>query len=206
MKPVIGVQGLTGRRKVRMYPAPFDRPFYMILNLAVGGDMPGNPKDDFTTDKMYVDYARVYKYKDVDKLPDVTGKRPESTGNITPQRAPMPDGNQIWNNKFDEGTDTSGTPQMWQFLKDVMEMGMLVSPKILSRESSKSRLLRMQATNFIRFNLRKCPSCWKKGKPIRSLTTPKQITPRSVMSKLSQYQGSWTPYSGEVTKQLTDQS
>ena len=30
------------------YPAPFDQPFYLILNLAVGGNWPGNP--DETTD------------------------------------------------------------------------------------------------------------------------------------------------------------
>ena len=28
------------------YPAPFDQPFYIILNLAVGGNWPGNPDDN----------------------------------------------------------------------------------------------------------------------------------------------------------------
>ena len=27
------------------YPAPFDQPFYIILNLAVGGSWPGNPDE-----------------------------------------------------------------------------------------------------------------------------------------------------------------
>ena len=40
----------------------FDKPFFMILNLAVGGDWPGNP--DSTTvfpQSMLVDYVRVYR-------------------------------------------------------------------------------------------------------------------------------------------------
>src|SRR6516162_6889636 len=40
----------------------FDHPFYIILNLAVGGDWPGAP--DSTTEfpqQMWVDYVRVYK-------------------------------------------------------------------------------------------------------------------------------------------------
>jgi beta-glucanase (GH16 family) len=44
------------------YPAPFDQPFYMILNCAVGGTWPGNP--DTTTvfpQEMDVDYVRVYQ-------------------------------------------------------------------------------------------------------------------------------------------------
>ncbi len=47
------------------YPAPFDRDFYLQLNLAVGGNWPGNPDatTDWTTPKqMLVDYVKVYKY------------------------------------------------------------------------------------------------------------------------------------------------
>ncbi|MGN0367900.1 MAG: carbohydrate binding domain-containing protein, partial [Wujia sp.] len=45
------------------YPAPFDQPFYMILNLAIGGSWVGYP-DETTTyeDQEYaVDYVRVYQ-------------------------------------------------------------------------------------------------------------------------------------------------
>ncbi|WP_267890512.1 carbohydrate binding domain-containing protein [Paenibacillus bouchesdurhonensis] len=44
------------------YPAPFDRDFFLQLNLAVGGDWPGNP-DPITEfpQKMLVDYVRVYE-------------------------------------------------------------------------------------------------------------------------------------------------
>ena len=51
------------------YPAPFDQPFYIILNLAVGGNWPGSP--DETTNiaqaAMYIDYVRVYQKDSYDE-------------------------------------------------------------------------------------------------------------------------------------------
>ena len=44
------------------YPAPFNQPFFFILNIAVGGNWPGYP--DASTpfpQTMYVDYVRVYQ-------------------------------------------------------------------------------------------------------------------------------------------------
>ena len=44
------------------YPAPFDQRFHLLLNVAVGGNWPGNP--DNTTmfpQRMEVDYVRVYR-------------------------------------------------------------------------------------------------------------------------------------------------
>jgi beta-glucanase (GH16 family) len=45
-------------------PYPFNNPFYMILNVAVGGDFDGNP-DASTTfpQQMLVDYVKYYQYK-----------------------------------------------------------------------------------------------------------------------------------------------
>lgn len=42
--------------------APFDQPFYLLLNLAVGGNFDGGrePPEDFTEGKMQVDYVRVF--------------------------------------------------------------------------------------------------------------------------------------------------
>jgi len=44
------------------YPAPFDQKFHILLNVAVGGNWPGNP-DNTTTfpQTMSLDYVRVYK-------------------------------------------------------------------------------------------------------------------------------------------------
>ena len=59
------------------YPAPFDNPFFAILNLAVGGQWPGYP-DETTTfpQRMEVDYVRVYR--DADAAPTVTLDGPAS--------------------------------------------------------------------------------------------------------------------------------
>lgn len=71
------------------YPAPFDQPFYMILNLAVGGSWPGNP--DATTQfgenaELKVDYVKVYQkdsYNENVEKPtsEVTLRDPDATGN-----------------------------------------------------------------------------------------------------------------------------
>ncbi len=48
--------------KNKPYPAPFDQPFHLIINVAVGGNWPGSP-DETTTfpQRMEVDYVRVYQ-------------------------------------------------------------------------------------------------------------------------------------------------
>ena len=51
--------------RTQSFPAPFDQRFHLLLNLAVGGNWPGNP-DATTTfpQAMVVDYVRVYRRKD----------------------------------------------------------------------------------------------------------------------------------------------
>jgi beta-glucanase (GH16 family) len=43
------------------WPAPFDQPFYLVMNVAVGGDFPGHPNaaTQFPAE-LVVDYVRVY--------------------------------------------------------------------------------------------------------------------------------------------------
>lgn len=50
------------RTEAAPFPAPFDQPFHLILNVAVGGNLPGSP-DETTTfpQSMVVDYVRVYQ-------------------------------------------------------------------------------------------------------------------------------------------------
>ena len=45
--------------------APFDCPFHILLNLAVGGNYDGGliPDDDFTSAEMLVDYVRIFQEK-----------------------------------------------------------------------------------------------------------------------------------------------
>ena len=52
----------TREAELNPWPAPFDKPFYLLMNLAVGGQFGGNP--DATTvfpAEMQVDYVRVYE-------------------------------------------------------------------------------------------------------------------------------------------------
>jgi hypothetical protein len=44
------------------FPAPFDQPFHMLLNVAVGGNWPGNPNGSTQFPQvMEIDYVRVYQ-------------------------------------------------------------------------------------------------------------------------------------------------
>lgn len=46
------------------YPAPFNKPFFLILNVAVGGTWPGSPDEtSLFPQSMLVDYVRVYQLK-----------------------------------------------------------------------------------------------------------------------------------------------
>lgn len=88
------------------YPAPFNRDFHLILNLAVGGDWPGNP--DNTTifpSKVLVDYVKVYERENGIYPP--AGDRPEMNNSVA--RPPLADGNYVYNGSFDRQTnDVSG--------------------------------------------------------------------------------------------------
>ena len=57
-------QGVIARRKADLnpWPAPFDQPFYLVMNVAVGGNFPGvpSPQTQFPAE-LVVDYVRVYE-------------------------------------------------------------------------------------------------------------------------------------------------
>lgn len=72
----------TSIADLNAWPAPFDQPFYLVMNLAVGGRFLGNP--DATTPfpaEMVVDYVRVYERRDGvgALLPRGAGKLPFPT-------------------------------------------------------------------------------------------------------------------------------
>lgn len=69
------------------YPAPFDQPFFVQMNLAVGGNWPGNPDDstDFDNAEFVIDYVRVYQkdsYNTDVKRPEKVFKEADETGNF----------------------------------------------------------------------------------------------------------------------------
>ena len=59
-------KGVVARKEgdLNTWPAPFDQPFYLVMNVAVGGNFPGapNPQTKFPAE-LVVDYVRVYKKK-----------------------------------------------------------------------------------------------------------------------------------------------
>ena len=70
------------------YPAPFDQPFYMILNLAVGGSWVGYPDETTTYDdqQFAIDYVKVYQKDSYDEnvtkpVKEVTLREPDANGN-----------------------------------------------------------------------------------------------------------------------------
>ncbi|WP_208591910.1 carbohydrate binding domain-containing protein [Gracilibacillus suaedae] len=101
------------------YPAPFDQDFFLIMNISVGGDWPGNP--DETTEfpkQMAVDYVRVYEKDD---YPIHEKPISEEDDNI---REPLEDGNYVYNGSFDmddpevEGVEGVPNTDYWTFLQD----------------------------------------------------------------------------------------
>lgn len=55
----------TSESDLNNWPAPFDQPFYIVMNLAVGGEFPGDPDDSTPFPAaMSIDYVRVYTRAD----------------------------------------------------------------------------------------------------------------------------------------------
>ena len=92
------------------YPAPFDQPFYIILNLAVGGSWVGNPNDktSFENNPYVIDYVRVYQKDSYNE--DV--KRPVKKVTL---RNPDANGNYINNGDFSAKEDLSDEKN-WKFI------------------------------------------------------------------------------------------
>ena len=90
------------------YPAPFDQPFYVQMNLAVGGNWPGDPDEntDFDKAEFEIDYVRVYQKPEY----DTNVKKPEKK-----YREALPDGNFIFNGDFSEQEDLTDDTN-WKFL------------------------------------------------------------------------------------------
>jgi len=93
-------QPATSDADLNAWPAPFDKPFYLLLNLAVGGNFDGNP-DATTPNKaeMEIDSIQWWSLPDENRDP---GPRPVIQYPWTPKPARPPvDGNLIYNPSFD---------------------------------------------------------------------------------------------------------
>lgn len=92
------------------YPAPFDQPFYIILNLAVGGSWVGYPDEttSFDNNPFIVDYVRVYQKDSYDE--NVTRPVEEFV-----MRDPNEDGNYVNNGDFSVEENLNDSDD-WKFL------------------------------------------------------------------------------------------
>lgn len=90
------------------FPAPFNQPFFVQMNLAVGGTWPGNPDEttNFDNAEFEIDYVRVYQKDEY----DTNVKKPEVNF-----REPLEDGNYIINGDFSEEEDLDDS-KIWSFL------------------------------------------------------------------------------------------
>lgn len=90
------------------YPAPFNQPFFVQMNLAVGGTWPGNPDEttDFDKAEFEIDYVRVYQKPEY----DMNVKKPEKN-----YREALADGNYIYNGDFSE-QESLGDEENWKFM------------------------------------------------------------------------------------------
>lgn len=92
------------------YPAPFDQPFYIILNLAVGGSWVGYPDrtTDFKNARYEVDYVKVWQKENYDE--NVTKPEKEVVLRAPNEKSKqvLADGNYIYNGKFQEGNGRLG--------------------------------------------------------------------------------------------------
>ena len=97
------------------YPAPFDQPFYMILNLAIGGSWVGYPDETTTYDDQafVIDYVKAYQkdqsyYDELEK----TVEKPEKAPVVEPE-----DGKYVKNDDFSQDDDLSGeNGSVWKFM------------------------------------------------------------------------------------------
>lgn len=91
------------------FPAPFDQPFYIIFNVAVGGDWPGYPDESTSFGpeaQMLVDWVKVYQKKeyneDVEKVVQSSvEEKYDSTGNM------VRNGEDEWSLKVFQGGQAS---------------------------------------------------------------------------------------------------
>ena len=92
----------------RPYPAPFNQTFFVQLNLAVGGNWPGDPDEttDFDNAEFEIDYVRVYQKPEY----DMNVEKPPMIFRET-----LEDGNIIWNGDFAEA-EALDDEDNWYFL------------------------------------------------------------------------------------------
>ncbi len=110
MKQMTGILQQKDRGTVA-YPAPFDQPFYAILNLAVGGSWVGYPDENtkINSSAYIIDYVKIFQKDSYDEDVQAPEKEPDVF------KEPDANGNYITNGDFAKDEALDGT-ENWQFL------------------------------------------------------------------------------------------
>lgn len=198
-----------GRRETEAYeytyPAPFDRDFFLQLNLAVGGNWPGSPGSNTRFPQtLAIDYVRVYRKDNYPPLKE--RKAPVITESVVPLRPALPDGNLIYNGNFDETnikeyplysvvedsmiSDTAANGY-WQFLTGFAGEGTFSINKGEFRAG-----IKLPGRESYSIQLVQIPILLEKEAAYKLSFDARGEKPRTIMVKLTEIGGSWTAYSG----------
>lgn len=176
------------------YPAPFDQPFHVILNLAVGGSWVGYPNDeDFVADDYCVDYVRIYQK--TDGYDDSNVQAPEEDE----VEAPTIGENLIRNGDFAVNEDLEEDVD-WKFATAQNGVG---SPTI----SNKAIHIATTNAGDVDYSIQLYQSNipMKKGATYQVSYDAYADAPRKMMSKVSAPENGWAVYGGGNAIDLTTQ-
>lgn len=148
---------------------------------------------------MKVDFVRVYNYKDLASWPDVTGNPPA----IEPQRNPQQDGNLLYNEKYAGAVNEQGVPESWEFIKNEGGAGSISVVEDAEKGKAAEIKIDNAGTKNYSLQLTQMPLFVEKDKKYKVTFDAKASANRTIMSKVTQFGGSWKAYSGEVNFDLT---
>ena len=174
------------------YPAPFDQPFYLILNLAVGGSWVGYPDEttDFENAAYEIDYVRVYQKDSYDE--NVT--KPEKEVIL---RDPDANGNYIVNGDFAVAEDLEDDED-WIFLQAAGGTGAAAISQNQIFVSTESTGTENHSIQLVQPNLP-----LKKGGTYTLTFDAYADSPRTMIVDVSAPDRSWQRYMPDTTVDLT---
>ncbi|MTH54140.1 family 16 glycosylhydrolase [Bacillus mangrovi] len=178
------------------YPAPFDRDFFLQLNLAVGGNWPGYP--DSTTqfpNRMLVDYVRVYE---LDGEYREAGDRPAAKEVTADLRPPLADGNYVYNGEFEAGL----TDWKFQPFEPSTLFGGEGTAEQVNGEAKISITKPGDAVHAVQFVQPNLPV--EKGERYRLTLDARSDGPRAAGINISGPERSYARYLSDQTLSLTD--
>lgn len=119
------------------------------------------------------------------------------------QRAPQPDGNEIYNERFAEGSDAAGVPNEWKFITNAGGAGAVEIVDDEQKGKAAKVTISQAGTESYSVQLTQMPIYMKKNKKYKVEFDAKASVNRDLRSKVTQFEKSWTNYSGEKTFSLT---